>query len=287
MVLTRAEPSANGLFGLGRRYPLTSYFLIALAISWAVVIVVVASGFPTTWVTIVAIAAGPAISAFIMTAVTEGSAGAHRLLQRLVLWRVPLVWYLFAFLGVPGIFVLGTAFLPGAAASFDPLTPQKWLSYLWMFPLVAVVGGPLLEEPGWRGFALSRLQEKFGPLIGTIILGLLWATWHYPQYVMPDWAAQNGGFSLKSVIVFTIGVLPITIILTWVFNNTRGSLLVAILVHASVDTFSAFIGPLFPAQAASQVNVFIGFGAVALLIIVLTRGRLDYDRYLSKAERTG
>ncbi|SEF11311.1 CAAX protease self-immunity [Rhizobiales bacterium GAS191] len=287
MVLTRAEPSSSGLSGLLQRYPLTSFFLIALAISWAVVIVVVASGFPTTWVTIVAIAAGPAISAFIMTAVTEGSAGARRLLQRLVVWRVPLVWYLFAFLGVPAIFVLGTVFLPGATASFDPLTPQKWLTYLWMFPLVAVVGGPLLEEPGWRGFALSRLQEKFGPLIGTMILGLLWAAWHYPQYMMPDWAAQNGGFSLKSAIVFTIAVLPITIILTWVFNNTRGSLLAAILVHASVNTFSAFIGPLFPAQAASQVNAFIGFGAVALLIIVLTRGRLDYDRYLSEAERTG
>jgi uncharacterized protein len=59
---------------------------------------------------------------------------------------------------------------------------------------VILVGGPLLEEPGWRGFALPRLQEKFGPLAGTIVLGLLWAAWHYPHYLMADWAAQNGGF---------------------------------------------------------------------------------------------
>jgi membrane protease YdiL (CAAX protease family) len=83
-------------------------------------------------------------------------------------------------------------FLPGAAASFDPLTPAKWLSYLWLFPLVIVVGGPLFEEIGWRGFALPRLEQQWGPLGGTVILGLLWAAWHYPQYLMADWAAQNG-----------------------------------------------------------------------------------------------
>ena len=97
---------------------------------------------------------------------------------------------------------------------------------------------------------------------------------------MADWAAQNGGLSLNSVAVFTLAVLPITVILTFVFNNTRGSLLLAILVHASVNTFSVFIGPLFPAQAGSQLNGFVGFGGAALLIILLTRGRLSYDRYL-------
>jgi uncharacterized protein len=76
---------------------------------------------------------------------------------------------------------------------------------------------------------LPRRQAKFGPLAGTLILAFVWAAWHYPQYMMPDWAAQNGGFNLVGVAVFTLGVLPLTIILTWVFNNTRVSLLLAIL----------------------------------------------------------
>jgi uncharacterized protein len=90
---------------------------------------------------------------------------------------------------------------------------------------------------------------------------------------------------MKSVTVFTLAVLPITVILTWVFNNTSGSLLLAILVHASINTFSVFIGPLFPAQAGSQLNGFLGFGGAALLIIVLTKARLSYDCYLREADR--
>jgi membrane protease YdiL (CAAX protease family) len=197
-----------------------------------------------------------------------------------VLWKVPFVWYRFIFLGIPLVFILGTVFLPRAAASFHHLSATTWLSYVWTFPLVLVVGGPLFEEPGWRGFALARLQAKFGPLAGTLVLGFLWAAWHYPQYLMPGWAAQNGGFNARAVAVFTLSVVLLTIVMSWVFNNTRGSLLIAILLHASINTFSIYIGPMFPAQATSQVNLFVGFGGLALLIVLLTRGRLGYDRLL-------
>jgi CAAX protease family protein len=101
-----------------------------------------------------------------------------------------------------GNLYVGTVVLPGAWSSVDPLTVDTWLSYLWLFPLVLVVGGPLLEEIGWRGFALERLEQQFGPLGGTTILGLLWAAWHYTQYAMADWAAQNGGFTLQSAPLF-------------------------------------------------------------------------------------
>ena len=97
---------------------------------------------------------------------------------------------------------------------------------------------------------------------------------------MPGWAAQNGGFNVPAVAVFTASVMLLTIVISWVFNNTRGSLLMAILLHASVNTFSIYIGPMFPAQATSQVNLFVGFGGLALLIVLLTRGRLGYDRLL-------
>ena len=193
-----------------RKYPLTSYFAIALLFSWAVVLGVLAAGLPMTFWTVVAITLGPCVSGFLMTAAVEGSDGVRRLLKRLVLWRVPLVWYLFVLLGIPLIFVLGTVFLPGALASFNSLTGEAWAKYLWLFPLVILVGGPLLEEPGWRGFALARLQHRFGPLLGTIVLGFLHSAWH----MIPTWAAQNGGFNAPAVAIYTLSVLPLTVILT-------------------------------------------------------------------------
>jgi CAAX protease family protein len=265
-----------------RRYRLICFFLIAFALSWTVVAAVVLLGLGVNALVISAITAGPAVSALFLTSANEGRAGVMQLLCRLLLWRVAARWYLFALVGIPVLYVTGTAVLPGAWSSFEPLSLKTWLSYLWLFPLVLVVGGPLLEEIGWRGFALGPLEERFGPLGGTLLLGLLWAVWHYPQYALPDWAAQNGGFTVQSIVVFTLGVVAITVIMTWMFNHTRGSLLLAVLAHSTINTFSAFIGPMFPAQAGSQINGLVGFGGAALIILVLTRGRLGYGSYVGE-----
>jgi membrane protease YdiL (CAAX protease family) len=189
--------------------------------------------------------------------------------------------------------VLGTLPLPGAVASFDPSAsaipgalpglPGGWAGYLGWFAVVLFVGGPFLEEPGWRGFALPRMQARlgyWGPLVGTLLLGVLWALWHFPQYMMPDWAAQNGGLNLPAMLIYIASVIPITIVLTWVYNRTRGSLFMTILAHTSINAFSVYIGPMFPAQAGSLVNGFVGFGGAALLLVLLTRGRLGFDHYL-------
>lgn len=282
MTSNAAAPGQSPLLALLRRHPLPAYFVIAVAFSWVVVAIWVGMGWPTTFWTIVAITLGPTVASLVMTGVTQGWAGIRMLLARLVRWRVPPAWYAVALLGVPLIMVFGMLVLPGAAASFDPLTPDAWLGYPWLFFLVTFLGGPFLEEPGWRGFALPRLQARFGPLAGTLLLGVLWAAWHYPQYMMPDWAAQNGGFRPASVAIYTLSVIPLTVILTWVFNNTRGSLLLAILTHASINTFSVYAAQLFPAEAESQIYGIIGFGAAAVAILVLTRGRLGYDRYIAE-----
>lgn len=274
--------AGSGLAAFLARYPLTAYFLIALAFSWVVVAIWVGFAWPVTFWTIVFITLGPSVASLIMTGITQGAAGVRKLLERLIYWRVPVLWYVVALLGVPLVMILGMLPLPGAIASFDPLTAATWLGYPWLFFLVTFLGGPFFEEPGWRGFALPRLQHKFGPLVGTLILGVLWAAWHYPQYMMPDWAAQNGGFTPMSVLIYTLSVIPLTVILTWVFNHTRGSLLLAILTHASINAGSVYVVQMFPAQASSQVFGFVGFGTAAVLIIVLTRGRLGYDRYLAE-----
>jgi uncharacterized protein len=278
--------------GLLARYPLTSFFVIAYAFSWlvwspwvlgqdgagllpfkfgqAATVVVLAAG----------IFAGPTLSAFIMTATTEGREGVRRLLARYVLWRVGIRWYLFALIGVPVIMLLGTIAYSGRMPNLGALGgPSYLLFYLGGFVLTLILGGPLLEEGGWRGFALPRMERLYGPLLASVILGVLWALWHLPEFLVPSWAASSGGGGIVGIIMFTITTITFSIVITWVFNNTRASLLLAILVHTSIDAFSGTLGASFPARAvASALPLIIGFGVVAVVLIVLTRGRLSYER---------
>jgi membrane protease YdiL (CAAX protease family) len=221
---------------------------------------------------------GPTLSGFIMTGVTEGRAGIRRLLRRIVLWRVGLRWYLFAFIGVPPVMTLGTIIVPEGLASLQFLGPGYVLTYLVTFVFVAILGGPLGEEIGWRGFALPRMQPLQGPLVGSIILGLVWGLWHLPEFLVPPWADSSGGSGLLAIVKFCIFAIAATIILTWVFNNTKGSVLMAILVHAAIDApflpYSVLLGP-----AEVMNSLLLGFGALALLVIAVTRGRLGYEHY--------
>ncbi len=109
-----------------------------------------------------------------MTAATEGKPGIYRLLRRLVLWQVGWLWYLLVLIGVPAIVVLGFLTLPGAMASLHLSSFPQLVAFFPIFLLLEIFTSGLAEEPGWRGFALPRLQDRFGPLSGTVILGLLW-----------------------------------------------------------------------------------------------------------------
>src|SRR5215212_1389054 len=286
MTTAPAQPT-SARQGLLVRYPLISFFVLAYAFSWIVwapwvlgkdgagLLPINFSQAATGYLNATAILAGPTLAAFIMTATTEGRAGARQLLGRYVLWRVGLRWYLFALVGVPLIMQLGTIVFSMDLPNLGALGgPSYLLSYLATFALVTVLGGPLLEEGGWRGFALPRMERLHGPLLASLILGVLWALWHLPEFLVPSWTAAMGGGGILTITLFTISAITFTIIITWVFNNTRASLLLAILVHASIDTFSITLGAIFPAKAlASAFPMMIGFGVVAVVLIVLTRGR--------------
>jgi membrane protease YdiL (CAAX protease family) len=290
------QPAAphRGIKALLARYPLVSFFGMAYAFSWIVWapwvlgedganVLPAALSVPSASARLLlagGILAGPTLSAFIMTATTEGREGVRRLLGRLVLWRVGFRWYLFALLGVPLIMILGTMVysmsLPNLAALGGP---SYLLSYLASFALVTVLGGPLLEEIGWRGFALPRMERLQGPFLASVILGVMWALWHLPEFLVPSWAASSGGGGIVGIAMFTLTAITFTIVISWVFNNTRASVLLAILVHSSIDTFTIPLAAIFPAWAiASAIPLMIGFGVVAVVLIVLTRGHLNYGR---------
>jgi membrane protease YdiL (CAAX protease family) len=278
--------------GLLARYPLVFFFIIAYAGTWLFELPYVrfadgASLLPFSWPIpfwvsgVIAPFAGPTLAAFIMAGVTGGRAGIGRLLRRIVRWRVGLRWYLFAIVGIPAIMVLGGIVLPGVLASYQTPALSLVLTYPVAFVVTLIFFGPLGEEIGWRGFALPRLQRLYGPLVGTLILAPLHVFWHLPLFWIPQWGTPRETI-LDLVWYFLAGVFA-TFMYTWLFNNTRGSVLLAILAHTSFDAFFVerfFLAPI----AGSNLPLTIGLGVLALVIIIFTRGRLGYDRYLREAD---
>ena len=173
----------------------------------------------------------------------------------------------------------------GALASFRTLAPLAPLPLLLSFPLIQIFGGPLFEEGGWRGFALPRLQRLHGPLVGSLILGVLWALWHLPLFWITVWGTPP---TVLNMVLYLATVIFMTMVYTWVFNNTKGSILIAILLHTSFDVLVGPVGQLFPAPVVTgyggALPLLIGLGGTTLLIVALTRGRLGYQNYRQEVD---
>ena len=280
--LNKSDLSNKGLLA---RYPLIFFFIIAYAGSWLVVLPYLRFNgtglLPFSWPipffvsATIAPFAGPFLAGIIMSGVLEGWAGIRSLFSRIVLWRVGLSWYLFVLVGIPAIMVLGAIAIPGVLDTFQMPKLSFLLAYPIVFIITLFIGGPLGEEPGWRGFALPRLQKLHGPLLGSLVLGVFWAFWHLPFFWMPEWGTPKDSF--LDIVYFVLADIALTFIYTWVFNNTKSSLFIVILMHASNDAF--FINELFvtPVIANSLLSLVISFGVFALLLIVITKGRLGYE----------
>jgi membrane protease YdiL (CAAX protease family) len=274
-----ASPS-NRLSQVMRQHPLSFFFLLAFGLSWIYgVIILVLLHLPALPWAVPAPLMGPTLSAFFMTALTQGKPGVFRLLRRCVLWQVPLRWYLLALLGIPALLLFNLLVLPGAVAALRIPAPAFALRYLVSYLLIFLAGGPLLEEPGWRGFALPHLQERCGPLQGTLLLGGLWSLWHLPLYLfIPGYNGAGSGLVTISLsfVEFAVVTTGLTFIITWVFNHARGSVLLIMLLHASSNTAISQFPRLFPSRPPTPLS-YVALIVVALLIIVVTRGRLGYQ----------
>ena len=288
----QAPAPSNHLVQLMRQHPLLFYFLLAYGLSWACVLLVfVVLRLPLEWMwpfTLVTLV-GPTMAGFLMTAVTQGRAGILQLLRRFVLWRVGIRWYLFVLLGVPALLLLLVLIQPGAFSAFRLPGLSVWTTYLIAYLANLVLAGALMEEGGWRGFALPRMEQRSGPLVGTLLLGVLWALWFLPLFLLvPGYDGAGTGFVgiLIPFVTFVIVAIAYSFVFTWVFNNTRGSILLAILLSASWYT-AASAGALghllFPSMKGSAL---VGPGRLLIVIVVAgviiaaTRGRLSYQRYL-------
>jgi membrane protease YdiL (CAAX protease family) len=255
-----------------RRRPIIAFFALAYGISWAMLLVLYGLlGLPAALVILLQ-TLGPTLAALVMAGLLEGPAGRRRLLARVRIWRVARRWYAFALVGIPAVCVLAALALPGAFVGLGDASAVKLVIEFLVFMAVGFFSGPLFEEPGWRGFALPRLQAQTGALRATLVLGALWSAWHLPQYLVPEWADENGGLDPTLVATFLVMVIAIAPVMTWVFNRTKGSLLLVMLAHASINaSLAVFV------VASSALNVgLLALGALSVLLIVVTRGRLGY-----------
>lgn len=222
---------------------------------------------------------GPTLAAFLVTHALEGKAGMKRLFRRYGKWRVGLLWYLVVIFGFPLVYLASASIalggIPFASIRANALTFfTSYLPALLIFPAFITWG----EEPGWRGFALTRLQERYSPLLSSLVVGLFHGIWHLPIFLIVVGPPAQGPFNFTQFATNVGVIMVITILWTWVFNHARGSILIAVLLHASLNAAQAWIGALIPnfPPAASQIATYF-YIAAALVLILVTRGRLGYQ----------
>jgi len=260
--------------GLMRAHPVGAFFVLAYLLSWVYWLVVLGIMGRDTLAWYVPGAFGPPLAALLVTGLVDGRDGTGAFLRRWVLWRVGARWYVLALVGLPALGLLVGLLSGYWSDRFAGSGPSVVVTYLATLSFLLVLGGGQ-EEPGWRGFALPRMQERMGPLAASVVLGVLWGLWHLPVFVLvPGYNSAGSGVAsiAASVLVFTaVGAVGQSLLLTWLFNHTHGSVLLAVLAHASLNGGSAFV-----TGRTASTAVLASFGVVGVVLVFATRGTLAY-----------
>ncbi|HEY0641795.1 MAG TPA: CPBP family intramembrane glutamic endopeptidase [Nocardioides sp.] len=241
-------------------HPVLGFVLLAYAMSWPVWVLAHVTG---SFALVVLGGFGPAVAAALTLRLTgqplrPWAAG-------ILVWRVPLRFYIYALLLPAGLYGVVNVALQATGADVDwSLLPARVPTYLVSLALTAVLLGGQ-EEPGWRGYALPRLQDGHTPLRATLLLGLAWGIWHVPLY-------GPAGFVVPLVLAFFY---------TWLFNRT-GSVLLCVLVHGSFTAAQDQL--LFTSDSVTVDAVILGTYVVAAgALVLLTRGRLGHASEMGRS----
>jgi membrane protease YdiL (CAAX protease family) len=259
---------------------LLTFFLLAFAFSWAfwVPLALARKGriqapFSPAQMQVLG-AYGPAIAALIVTAMIGGMNGLRDFIGRLLAWRVRLLWYWLALFLPTAISLLNTALhmmfggdapnfaeppvsritVPPFLAAFSP-----WGMVVPFFVHHLFFGSAAAEELGWRGFVLEKLQQRRSAFKASILVGCLWVVWALPF----SWTPSTPGAMVVRAILLLLGSIPASILATWIYNRTQGSLLLVILFNNSVKITDLFITP----PAASPVCAVISLWIVAVAVL--------------------
>ena len=195
----------------------------------------------------------PAIAAFVVVAFHGGRGGLQRFLSRLLLWRCPPVWYTFLIIGIPLIFYAGSTLKGNLFA--EPFSFPSFQS-ICLALVLAAIKGPV-EEFGWRGLVLPLLQRKLAPIWAGLVLGAIWGFWHLPAFLLSGTQQSEWSFA-----PFFAGCIALSVIVTALFNASRGSLLLSALFHFML------MNPIFPDAEPYDTYLFVG---TAVLVVWLNR----------------
>jgi|SRR5215212_7496406 len=266
---------------LVKSHPVVSYFALVFAISWGGVLTVVGvgpGGFPGTKeqsemlfpFVYLAMLVGPSVTGIVLTGLLYGRSGLRELLSRLLKWRVGARWQAVAILTAPLLYIAvllvlalaSPVFLPGIFVSDEKPT-------LLLFGIAVGLGAGFFEELGWTGFAVPTLLRLRHGVLGTgLIVGVLWGAWHFLTTFWGSGTA-SGALSLAIFVpgvLFAVGILPAyRVLMVWVYDRTNGSLLVAMLMHASLTASMLILGPLATGAALATYILVL---AAALWVVV-------------------
>src|ERR671918_173103 len=262
---------------LVKRHPIITFFVLTLALSWWPWILYAFGLYPAPIASF-----GPFLAALVVLAITQGKSGIGGLLRRMVRWRVGLRWYAVALLLPVGIALAATALnvlLGAQAPSAADLGGWTGLFSTFAFVLLIPAAGGTWAGPGWRGFALPSLQAGHSALVASLILGAVWALWHLPFVVA---TGQMGGWDIVIIMAWTL-------VLTWVYNGTGGSVLIVMLFHAMFNTVSlSFISPMFSgADSVRQSWLLAAVWCAVAVAVVVVAGPKHLSRKHRKQEQEG
>ncbi len=274
-----------------KTHPVLTYFALTFAISWGGLAVLVGgpSGITAEQITApffvlyLATVAGPIIAGVLLTGIFYGRPGLRELLSRLLKWRVGARWYAVALLAAPlslsiTLFVLtytSPVFLPGIFATSNNVSllfgfsANEKATFL-LFALVLGLVNGFIEELGWTGFAIPKLTPRYGVLSTGLVVGFLWGAWHFLSNYLGS-ASDAGGLSLllyMPVLLFSF-LPPFRVLMVWVYDRT-GSLLLAILMHASLNVFW-FISTPLALTGGQRVTWYLAWAAVLWILVAVAR----------------
>jgi uncharacterized protein len=266
----------------GMATPMWVFLLLAFGLSWVFWLPMAAAShglISLQWPPILAGllgAFGPSLAALIITGIYQGRRGLRWLLGRLLVWRVGIQWFAFVLLWPAAISLAKTGLhvaLGGSVPDFAnppvlsvyPVPPEAFAAGPWpLLPFIflqqTLVGSSMGEELAWRGFLLPRLQARHSALAASVVVGILWGLWHVPQFLMADNQLAETSFGW-----FLLEIIANAVLFTWVYNNTRGSLLLALLFHTSINITYLFLSA---PEVSPWLSLALEWGFVAAVIMV-------------------
>ena len=256
-----AETTGTAPRNWAARHDLVLYFVLAYLLSWALWPLVILNPTSSPLVPF-----GPLIAAVIVALLAGGRHELWALLRQLGRWRVHPIWYVIALLG-PFVLAGLTAALAIAAGAPVRGTGDyaNWRAITFFFLSTVIILG-LFEEVGWRGFALPRLQLRLNAIWAALVLGVLWALWHLPELIS-DPTGQ------RPPVQFLLWALALSVIFSWLYNSTNGSLPIVIICHAAIDTAGRFMLPEFVGDGYQLAWWFmVALYVLVAVIVILVAG---------------